>query len=136
LPGVGDFCVLIRVDGSELTFPQLTNIMTKIIFDCETEVGKCDYEPSEHFRYAEPHYSTIYAHTLASLNGGLMKIEQHCYLRNGGDLPEQPWVRPQITLEPALGTEREMIELAKAMHEQFVDRTRRHNPEQFAASVP
>jgi hypothetical protein len=102
--------------------------MTKIIFDCETEVGKCDYEADSYFRYAEPHYSTIYAHTLASLNGGLMKIEQHCYLRNGGDLPEQPWVRPQISLEPVVGTQDEMIDLVKTMHEQFVGRTRKQFP--------
>ena len=106
--------------------------MMKIIFDRETEIGKCDYEqPGDHFQYAEPHYSTMYAHTLASLNNkGLLKIEQHCYLRNGADLPDQPWVRPQIILEPAMDTEDEMIKLAETMHAQFIDRTRKQLPEQ------
>jgi hypothetical protein len=108
--------------------------MVKIIFDRETEIGKCDNEQGDdHFQYAEPHYSTMYAHTLASLNNkGLLKVEQHCYLRNGADLPDQPWIRPQIILEPALDSEEEMKTLAKTMHEQFVERTRNRLPEQHA----
>ena len=94
--------------------------MMKTIFDRETEIGKCDYEESDHFRYAEPHYSTLYGHTMALLNNkGLLKIEQHCYLRNGADLPDQPWVRPQIILEPASGTEDEMIKAVEQLHQQF-----------------
>jgi hypothetical protein len=106
--------------------------MTKTILDRETEIGKCDYEQTDdHFQYAEPHYSTMYAHTLAVLNNkGLLKVEQHCYLRNGAELPDQPWVRPQIILEPAIGTESEMITLVEKMHEQFVTRTRKRFPEQ------
>lgn len=105
--------------------------MMKIIFDHETEIGKCDYEQSgDHFKYAEPHFSTMYAHTQASVNNkGLLKIEQHCYLRNGADLPDQPWVRPQIILEPAVGSEDEMIALVETMHEQFIERTRRQFPQ-------
>lgn len=103
----------------------------RIIFDLETEIGKCDYEPpGDYFQFAEPHYATMYAHTLASLNNkGLLKVEQHCYLRNGTELPDQPWVRPQIILEPALDSEDEMIKLAETMHEQLVERTRKQMPE-------
>lgn len=110
---------------------QLGTFMMKTIFDRETEIGKCDYEETDHFQYAEPHYTTLYGHTLASLNNkGLLKIEQHCYLRNGADLPDQPWVRPQIILEPAAGTEEEMIKAVEQLHRQFIERTRKQFPEQ------
>jgi hypothetical protein len=109
--------------------------MMKIIFECETEIGKCDYEPvgSHGLRYAEPDLSTVYAHTQASLNGekGMLKIEQHCFLRHGEDLPDQPWVRPEIVLEPALESKHAMVDLAKAMHENFVTRVRKQIPEQY-----
>ena len=109
--------------------------MMKIIFDRETEVGKCDFESdTDHFQYAEPHYSTMYVHTQASLNNkGLLKVEQHCYFRDGAELPDQPWVRPQITLEPALESEGETIELVNVMHEQFIDRTRKQFPDRRVA---
>jgi hypothetical protein len=109
--------------------------MMKIIFDRETEVGRCNCEPtSDDFLYAEPHFSTMYAHTQASLNKtGLLKIEQHCYFRDGSELPDQPWVRPQITLEPALETEEATVELVKIMHEQFIDRTRKQFPQRCVA---
>ena len=109
--------------------------MMKVIFDHETEIGKCDYEQGTGpFQYAEPHYSTLYAHTVASLNyKGLLKIEQHCYLRNGADLPDQPWVRPQVILEPALDSEMEMVALAETMHDQFIERTRKQLPEKHMA---
>ena len=109
----------------------------KVIFECETEVGKCDYEAANTngLKYAEPDYATLFAHTNASLNGtrGLLKIEQHCYLRHGEELPDQPWIRPEIAFEPALDSAKEMIELVKTMHEDFVMRSRRQLPERILA---
>lgn len=109
--------------------------MMKIIFDRETEVGKCDYESdTAHFKYAEPHYATMYAHTQALLNNkGLLKVEQHCYFRDGAELPDQPWMKPHIILEPALETEDETLELVETMHELFIDRTRKQFPERHVA---
>jgi hypothetical protein len=109
--------------------------MTKIIFERETEIGKCDSELTDghSFRYAEPDLATVYAHTQASVNGnhGMLKIEQHCFLRHGEDIPDQPWVRPEIVLEPALESRKAMIDLARMMHEQFVERARKEIPDQF-----
>lgn len=109
--------------------------MMKVIFDHETAIGKCDYElTGDHFHYAEPHYSTLYGHTLALLNNkGLLKVEQHCYLRNGTELPDQPWVRPQIILEPATGSEEEMVALVEMLHKKFIERTRKQFPEKQTA---
>ena len=109
--------------------------MTKIIFERETEIGKCDCELTDghSFRYAEPDLATVYAHTQASINGNarMLKIEQHCFLRHGEDLPDQPWVRPELILEPALQSQHAMVDLATIMHEQFVERVRKQIPEQF-----
>jgi hypothetical protein len=109
--------------------------MMKTIFESETEVGNCDYSAEENygFRYAEPDSSVICAHTVAVLNGhrGLLKIEQHCYLRHGEEIRDQPWVCPEVTLEPALDSKEEMVELAAVMHEQFVERVRNRFQEQY-----
>lgn len=117
-----------------MSFALSKKVMMKIIFECETEVGQCDCERSntDHFNYAEPGYAKILAHTLATLNNkGLLKIEQHCYLRNGTNVPEQPWVRPTITLEAGIDTEDEMLAIAQTMHQRFLIRTRLQFPEEF-----
>jgi hypothetical protein len=100
--------------------------MTKVIFESETLIGKCDYDSLEAngFRYAEPDYADIWVHTVGAVNKGLLKIEQHCYVRHGEDIPEQPWVRPQIFLEPATTSPTEMSELAKTLHDQFISRAK------------
>jgi hypothetical protein len=108
--------------------------MMKTIFDCETEVGVCDYQIEEDFgfQYAEPDLSAVCASTVASLNGhrGLMKIEQQCYMRCGEELQHQPWIPQEVMFEPALSTNEEMVELAKVLHEQFVQRVRNRLHEQ------
>jgi len=112
--------------------------MTKVIFERETEIGKCDCEVSDGygFRYAEPDLATVYARTQASIQGqnAMLKIEQHCFLRHGEDVPDQSWVRPEIVLEPALESQHAMVDLARLLHEQFVDRARKQIPEQFLVS--
>ena len=104
----------------------------KIIFDCETEVGKCDCERDldGHLNYAEPTVATIIAHTQAALNTrGILRIEQHCFLRNGEDVPEQPWVRPRISLEAGLAGEEEMRIVAQTMHERYLVHARAQVPD-------
>jgi len=100
--------------------------MTKLIFESETLIGKCDYDRLEPngFHYAEPDYAEIWVHTIGAVSQGLLKIEQHCYLRHGEDVPEQPWIRPQIFLEPATISRTEMTDLAKTLHQEFISRTK------------
>ncbi len=106
------------------------------IFEHETEIGKCTCEPDEDghtLRYAEPEFSIILAHTVAQINGhrGMLKIEQHCYLRRGLELPDQPWIKPEIILEPVAGTREEMVEMARRLHEQFAERVAKTFPEEY-----
>lgn len=109
----------------------------RTLFEWESEVGKCPFEPSEPdgFRYADPDYAILFAHTKAYLNGtkGMLKIEQHCYLRHGPDLPDQPWFKPEIILEPVRGSMDEMSELALTLHHQFVERIRNRFPQEYPA---
>ena len=100
--------------------------MTKVIFDSETLLGRCDYDSLESngFRYAEPDYAEIWVHTVGAVSQGLLKIEQHCYVRHGEDLPDQPWIRPQIFLEPATISRSEMTDLAKTLHQEFISRAK------------
>lgn len=109
-------------------------MMTKI-FENETEIGKCRCEPEdgERWRFAEPDYATIFVHTLASLNGhrGMLRIEQHCYLRRGGELPDQPWVKPVVLLEPAIGPREKHVAMAEKLHAGFVDRVHEEFPQEY-----
>ncbi len=112
--------------------------MMTTIFEQETEVGKCTYEPPDSlaFKYAEPEFSFIYAHTVATINGtrGILKIEQHCYLRHGGEIPDQPWIKPEVILEPAGSSREEMAAFAQAQHEKFCERVRADFPNQYLAA--
>jgi hypothetical protein len=108
--------------------------MREIVFEAETEVGHCDCEASaSSYRYAEPDYVALFAHTQASRNGraGLLRIEQHCYLRHGAELPEQRWVAPRIFLEPAISTRREMETLARDLHGRYVELARQQIEKRF-----
>ncbi|MBA4150403.1 MAG: hypothetical protein H0X66_20015 [Verrucomicrobia bacterium] len=109
--------------------------MITTIFESETEIGKCrcDSEDGERWRFAEPDYATIFAHTAATVNGhrGMLRIEQHCYLRRGGELPDQPWIKPEVLLEPTLGSRETLIEMAEQLHTRFISRVREEFPEQY-----
>jgi|ERR1043166_3422353 hypothetical protein len=104
------------------------------LFECETEIGRCDYELNDAhpFRYAEQDYATVYAHTEATMSGkGLVKIEHNCYLRHGGDEPDQPWISPEVRLESMLASKEEMIAFVRALHENFTGRIRKEFPQQY-----
>jgi hypothetical protein len=107
----------------------------EVIFDRETEMGQCDFETVEpkcdRTTRADP--VIILAHTQATLNGSraMLKIEHQCYLRHGDDMPDQPWIRPEVVLEPSLGSLDEMIELAEKRHNIFLNRARLQIPEQL-----
>lgn len=108
--------------------------MVTKIFEQETEVGQSTYDPSgEGFHYTEPQLSTICVHSVATVNGnrGLLKIEQHCFLRHGGEIPDQPWIKPEVTLEPAVRSRSEMIEFAEEQHQKFCERVRAEFPHEY-----
>jgi hypothetical protein len=108
--------------------------MMKVIFESETEIGKCDYTPEEAgaSRYAGPELAALFAHTLASLNGkGLLKIEQHCYLRQGEEISDQPWIKPEIILEPLVESTKDLTAMAARLHNRFVEQARQQMPEQY-----
>jgi hypothetical protein len=105
------------------------------IFECETEVGKCSYEDdgSYSYRYAEPDFASVYAHTTASLNQsrGVLRIEHHCYLRRGNELPDQPWIKPEFIFDPVRPNRRENVQFAETMHQQFIERVRNEFPQEY-----
>lgn len=109
--------------------------MMTTIFERETEVGKCSYESesSSRSQSSDSGFSTIYAHSIATVNGqrGVLKIEQHCYLRQGEDIPDQPWIRPELSFEPMLTSPAEMLQLAERQHEKFCQRVREEFPNQY-----
>ena len=109
--------------------------MMTTIFEQETEVGRCTYEPSDSLAWRDggSELSTICVHSIATVNGnrGLLKIEQHCYLRHGGDIPDQPWIKPEVTLEPAFSSRSEMIEFAAQQHEKFCKRVQMEFPHEY-----
>ncbi len=105
----------------------------RIIFDCETEIGKCDDSLVEDnaLTYGEDRTCILYAQTAASLTSakGMLKIEHRCYLRLGQEMTEQAWVKPEISLEPASGTEPELIAMVRGIHDQFIRKAREQVPE-------
>jgi hypothetical protein len=108
--------------------------MMKVIFEAETEMGKCDYQPedSTSFRHAEPELASLFAHTQATVNGkGLLKIEHHCYLRQGEEISEQPWIKPEMIVEPLVESQQEMKRMASVQHERFLEQVRRQLPERY-----
>jgi hypothetical protein len=100
----------------------------RTVFDCETQVGEYAYEPESGlgFTYAEPDFATLYAHTTARVSRScqLMRIEQECFLRKGKTLPAPSWAKPVVITEPLRDNPEEIEALAKALHEQLIERLR------------
>jgi hypothetical protein len=103
----------------------------KVIFECETEIGKCDADLVNDCAFNGGEPWTIYAHTEASLTGSkrMLKIEQRCYLRRGDEIPEQNWVKPELIIEPVLGSEEDSKAIVQQAHECFMAKARRQLPE-------
>ncbi len=106
------------------------------LFECESEIGKCETGALEDASPAESTYSVL-AQTTAFLNGSkrLLIIEQRCYLRNGSDIPTQPWVKPEMLVEAANGSTDDLIRLAREKHETFVAKVRRAIPEEHLSQI-
>jgi len=101
--------------------PEKREFMRDVIFEAETEVGRCRCDrPTA--RSLEPDAAILFAHTKALRHGrgGLLLVEQHCYLRQGDEIPEQTLVPPRNFLEPAVPTREEMETLARDLHSRYV----------------
>jgi hypothetical protein len=111
--------------------------MMRIIFECETEVAQCDAAAVEieNRSFATEESATLFAHTQASVNGvnGILRMEQSCYLRCGGEVPDQHWIQPRLFVEVEHGNQKEMVDLARKRHEEYVLEARQSVPEMFLA---
>jgi hypothetical protein len=99
----------------------------KVIFESETELGRCDADRIDGPFSCHPGEWVALAHTTATMTGSkrMLRIEQHCYLRSErrlDDVRSQSCVKPEVTLEPVAGSDRKSIEMARALHWQFVQR--------------
>ena len=107
----------------------------KLIFECETELGRCDVDRINGHFGEETDDWIAFALTTAAVTGakGMLRIEQRCYLRSAGhfeNLRSQGWVKPEMTLEPVSGLEEETLQTVQRLHEQFLQRARNELTEQ------
>lgn len=107
----------------------------KLIFESETELGRCDGDRVNGHFGDDPGDWLAFAHTTAAVtrSKGVLRIEQRCYLRSTerpDDLRSQSWVKPEMTFEPMLGSKEETLRMVQAAHERFVRDAR----EEFAGN--
>src|SRR6476619_521802 len=113
----------------------------KLIFECETELGRCDADRVNGHFGNDPGDWLAFAHTTATLTGskGMLRIEQHCYLRSterSDDVRPQSWVKPEMTLEPGLDCEAEPRRMVHQRHANFVRTSREELMEQSIVVIP
>lgn len=102
----------------------------KTIFDAEREIGKFDADRLDWeagcFEMDHLHECDVVAHTRADLNHvrGILKIEQRCFMRAGGQIMEQPWIAPTFEIESVDGEESEAQALAQSYHNRFCEHAR------------
>ena len=105
----------------------------KTIFENETVIGRCskDWIDDSVLELCGEEFGTLYVQSSAYLNGtkNLLRIEQRCCLRLGEELAEQPWVKARLHFEPVVGSEQEMVEKMKEIHEEFVSKARAQIPD-------
>ena len=105
------------------------------LFEKESIVAQCRYEAKgdDRWLFAEPDYATVFVHTVATLNRhrGMLRIEQQCFLRRGEESPDQPWVKPEITLEPAVGERECLLSRIERMHEEFASKALEQFPQEY-----
>lgn len=107
----------------------------KLIFESETELGRCDPDQiNSHFGDDPGDWMAI-AHTTAAMthSNGMLRIEQRCYLRSAecpNEVRSQSWVAPEMAFEPMLGSREKTIRLVQKAHERFVSNAKREFTEQ------
>lgn len=113
----------------------------KLIFECETELGPCDADRvNGHFGDDVGDW-LAFALTTAAMTGakGMLRIEQCCYLRSKQALDEirnQNWVKPEMTLEPVVGSKDETLVTVQRLHDAFVQKSRKEFLDQLIIVVP
>jgi hypothetical protein len=112
----------------------------KLIFECETELGRCDLDKINGHFGDETGEWMAFALTTAAVTGRkrMLRIEQRCYLRSTvqfDNIRSQNWVRPEITLEPTAGPKEEILKAVQQLHEQFVRKARTGLTEQSVLAI-
>jgi hypothetical protein len=101
----------------------------KLIFECETELGRCELERVNAQLGMDTGEWIALAYTTAATTSskGMLRIEQRCYLRSTESTQEiqaQNWVKPEMTLEPVLTCEKKTVEIVRRLHERFLENAR------------
>jgi hypothetical protein len=110
----------------------------KTIFDCETEIGPADPErwgwEGGDLPNLELLDSRFVAHTRADLNHarGILKLEQHVYIRAGEHVLEQSWLAPERLIE-AVEDDAHARELAQKLHDAYCEHARQRLSEGVCA---
>lgn len=112
----------------------------KLIFEAETELGRCDAERINGHFGDDPGEWVAFAHTTAAQTGsqGMLRIEQRCFLRSSNrldDVRTQTWVRPEMAFEPAADSKEQTMRMLHASHQSFVDKSRKAFEEQAVFEV-
>jgi hypothetical protein len=112
----------------------------KVIFDCETELGRCDADRVNGHFGDDPGGWNGFAYTTAMVSPkGMLRVEQRCYFRSSvvlNDVRSQAWVAPEMTLEPVLGSDNETVQFVQELHDRYVRRAHRSFLEQSILILP
>jgi hypothetical protein len=113
----------------------------KVIFESETELGRCDADRVNGHFGNDPGEWLAFAHTTATVTGprGMLRIDQHCYLRSAeplDDIGSQSWVKPEMTLEPLLGSAEETLRMVQELHDRYVQKAQEELMEASIVVVP
>ncbi len=101
----------------------------KLIFENETELGRCDPDRVNGHFGDDPGGWIAMTHTSAAIthSNGMLRIEQRCYLRSTDrpeDVRSQSWVAPEMTFEPLLASKEKTARLVEQAHTRFVRHAR------------
>jgi hypothetical protein len=113
----------------------------KLIFECETELGRCDADRVNGHFGDDPSGWIAFVYTSAAMTraNGLLRVEQRCYFRSTDRLNEvrsQNWIKPEMTLEPVLASKDKTMAAVQALHDTYVQRARESFIEQSILIAP
>jgi hypothetical protein len=113
----------------------------KKVLEVETSLGTCNPEVlSRHeVEIAGEGPYILHVQSTAFLNGSrhMLRIEHSCMVKSDEDLADQPWVKPELVLEPLLSSEVELSGIVQQSHEAFLQKTRDQLPSEcLLPSIP
>lgn len=112
----------------------------KIIFDCETELGRCDADRvNGHFGDGPGDWNAFAYTTAMASPRGVLRVEQRCYFRSTdtpSDVRSQAWVAPEMTLEPVHGSQEETVRFVQELHDRYVRQAQQLFLEQSILTCP